>query len=804
MSRLNTTGQSETSHASGVVSAERVLLTEGATYALVEVAQQGLNVLLLPVFFFFLSVEDFGVITTALVVSQFTMTISTMGLDFTLLRLYYIWRDADRAPLIAGIWCVSFLWSGIVALVVVIVFETVFAAADYRWPLILGAWAGLTLGLRSIPLSIVRVTGAMRTYAGAELGSAIGRAVCQLVLLWAGFRTVGYLIGYVLGPAVSTVALLWSIRASFAWRHAKWRLSRDVWSYTWRVLPSLAFARFIAVIDRVILFKWSNFDGLGIYGAASRFTTGVRLLTGGFKLAIAPAMSRAEGGQTDSRRLYSNLSRLMLLTMLSAGSGLMLCVWFVQFTPWAARWIEIERLVIVLLLAQFLGGLAVIWQLRFYYSPQPQTVSLATGVSAGALLISLLLLVPTAGVMGAAFAQVIASAASIGVLATIEARVDGNLKSRRELFALTALILPVIGAVWLISGARQLYVLIPTFVTYALILTSTIQRIRRQPDQGPACPLCDSRPEKHRLLIRTHANTVGWTGGPFSRVVICRDCGLAFLSPRATRADYVRFYRDFNGSEDAILAETAAPPRRELARHIAEFCRRDQLESQGEVPRILELGAGVGDVLAAVRDSWGATAVGVELSTAAARRARQLHGLEVWENDIEQLKLDARSFDLILMSAVLEHMMDPISVLRAARTALKPGGLLFLRVPDLTRISLCVRRGELAQRVFKFVHTYYFSPHTIQGLLERVGFTAVRMERRPAPRQGELWLLARPAAPIDQPRHDDWRMLAASVWWRTFTPWIAGECAQTFRRIVGDRRARKLWGRLFHSRVGAR
>ncbi len=459
-----------------LLTAERVLLAEGGVYALVEVAQQGMTMLLLPAFFFFLTVEDFGVITTAVVVSQVTMFVSTMGLDFTLLRQYYVWTDDERPRLVSGVLYLATAWSVAVGACVSVATVRLFGSVDYRLALVLGAWAGFALGLRNIPLSVVRVKGEMKTYASAELGAAIGRGLSQLALIALGFGAAGYMTGYLLGPLLSAAVLLYSARSGFRWRHPRWRLTSQVWSYTWHVLPSLVFNRLFAIVDRLILFKWADFDSLGIYGAASRFSTSLKLLTGGFKLAIAPALSRAENGDADSASLYASLSRLLLLTMLSVGSALMVCVWFVQFTPWAGRWVEVERLVSVLLLAQFLGGFGLIWQMGFYYSSTPQAVSIANTVSAVALVAALLALVPSGGAMGAALAQAIAAAANLAALAALEAKMKGHIKSWHEMLGLTALFLPAIAGIWLIDARHQLYVLLPTFLFYGAITASSIRR----------------------------------------------------------------------------------------------------------------------------------------------------------------------------------------------------------------------------------------------------------------------------------------------------------------------------------------
>jgi O-antigen/teichoic acid export membrane protein len=457
--------------------AQRRLLAEGSIYAVVDVVQQGISVLMVPLFFYFLSVNDFGVITTSVMVSQVTMLLSTMGLDFSLLRLYYVWPKEHRTQLTSGVLYVSAIWSLAVGLGVVALLNGLFRGESYRESLVLGAGAGLALGLRSIPLSVIRVTGVMRTYAIAEVGGAVGRSVCQLVLVWVGFGAQGYMAGYALGPLISGAVGLISTRSVFDWRQPKWRLTREIWIYTWNVLPSLVFNRFLAIVDRLVLFVWTDLDALGIYGAASRFSNCLKFMTGGFKLAVAPALSRTKDGSIESAKTYSSISRLLLLTMLLIGSALMVAAWFIQFTPWAERWIEVQRLASILLFAQLLSGFGLIWQLGFYYSPKPQAVSIAAAGSAIALLIGLLVLVPLSGIMGAAIAQAVAAFVNILILAGVEAKEKGHLETWHELFVLTGLFVPTVAAAWVLRPNQQLYVLLPTLLIYALVTGSSIRQL---------------------------------------------------------------------------------------------------------------------------------------------------------------------------------------------------------------------------------------------------------------------------------------------------------------------------------------
>ena len=103
--------------------------------------------------------------------------------------------------------------------------------------------------------------------------------------------------------------------------------------------------------------------------------------------------------------------------------------------------------------------------------------------------------------------------------------------------------------------------------------------------------------------------------------------------------------------------------------------------SYADGSRVLEAGCGVGaQTVTLARRSPGATFVSIDISPAsldAARRAVsrvRLNNVEFQQADILNLPFATASFDHVFVCFVLEHMSDPIGVLRRLTALLKPGG----------------------------------------------------------------------------------------------------------------------------------
>jgi O-antigen/teichoic acid export membrane protein len=458
--------------------AARTLVSEGARYALVDVAQQALALVSLPIFFFLLTPDDFGIITIALVLTQVSLTLSTLGLDFSVMRLYYTWPPAERGGILAGVTLFSVAWSLVLIAGAHVVLPLTAVGARAYWALSAGWWAGLALGVRGVPLSVVRVQGAMRTYAVFVLGGAVVQVVLQIALVAARFGPAGYMLGYALGAAASALVALYSIRREYTWAGPFWKLPRDTVSFTARVLPSILFARAVAVSDRVVLARWSSQTTLGVYGAASRFTTPIKFLSGGFKLALAPLMSRQEhSGTLDAE--FARLSRFLVLGMLLVGALVAAGTWLVQLTPWADTSRDMQRLVGLLLVAQFLSGLMFLGQVRLYYSTRPGSASVAAGINAAVLFGGLLWLVPRMGATGAALAGVISGAAGLVAVIALAYLATGRVREWYRLVLLLGTFLPCVAGAWLPQRSGQIAIFLLSASAYAAALFISTRSFNR-------------------------------------------------------------------------------------------------------------------------------------------------------------------------------------------------------------------------------------------------------------------------------------------------------------------------------------
>lgn len=149
---------------------------------------------------------------------------------------------------------------------------------------------------------------------------------------------------------------------------------------------------------------------------------------------------------------------------------------------------------------------------------------------------------------------------------------------------------------------------------------------------------------------------------------------------------------------------------------------------------ILEIGCGTGATGAlALKEGCCGRYVGVELFEAAADEARGVLS-EVLTGNVESLRFDWQpaSFDALILSEVLEHLIEPGHVLRDLARFLRPGGLVMASSPNVAhwRVirELISGRFHLADKgVFDRTHMRWFTPCTFAEMFELAGFKVERI-----------------------------------------------------------------------------
>lgn len=156
----------------------------------------------------------------------------------------------------------------------------------------------------------------------------------------------------------------------------------------------------------------------------------------------------------------------------------------------------------------------------------------------------------------------------------------------------------------------------------------------------------------------------------------------------------------------------------------------------GGSKRVLDIGCAEGDLARALSDR-GCAVSGVEHDPSAAAKADpSLERLVI--ADLATLDLRAEfgrsSFDVVVMGDVLEHLVDPDTVLRQARDLLRPGGRVVVSIPNVAhaavRLSLLLGRWDYQPLgLLDATHVRFFTRKSVLSMLDSCGFQPLEIER---------------------------------------------------------------------------
>jgi 2-polyprenyl-3-methyl-5-hydroxy-6-metoxy-1,4-benzoquinol methylase len=234
------------------------------------------------------------------------------------------------------------------------------------------------------------------------------------------------------------------------------------------------------------------------------------------------------------------------------------------------------------------------------------------------------------------------------------------------------------------------------------------------------CPLCDSDRWTH--LIEAPDNIAQGDALWFA-VVRCKDCGLCFTNPRPSFESIRQFYPPAYFPGHAPRERSRRRWER-MRRWLRRPNPRKSMALHGE-GRLLDFGCGGGSFLARMhRQGWQVT--GIDIASDAIEHIRRDLGLKGLVGTLPHRSLRPASFDVITMWHSLEHVHNPLEVLREAYFLLAPGGKLLVGAPNIDSLPF-QWFGRAWYGLDLPRHLTHFNPQTLTWMLERAGFRIGRM-----------------------------------------------------------------------------
>jgi 2-polyprenyl-3-methyl-5-hydroxy-6-metoxy-1,4-benzoquinol methylase len=230
------------------------------------------------------------------------------------------------------------------------------------------------------------------------------------------------------------------------------------------------------------------------------------------------------------------------------------------------------------------------------------------------------------------------------------------------------------------------------------------------------CPVCNSSKSRFVLQVKDHS-----VSGEYFNIFECAVCGLRFTYPVPPVDQIGKYYK----SDDYISHSNT---RKGLVNNLYHLVRNRTLVSKYHLLKIhtgqkkgklLDIGAGTG-AFVRFMNQQGWSSEGIEPDSTARVVALEQNQTELLSAEALESLLPAQ-YDAITLWHVLEHVHELYPYLHRIRDLLKPGGVVFIAVPNYSSYD-GKKYGAYWAAYDVPRHLYHFSPNSILWLLKATGF----------------------------------------------------------------------------------
>jgi 2-polyprenyl-3-methyl-5-hydroxy-6-metoxy-1,4-benzoquinol methylase len=205
-------------------------------------------------------------------------------------------------------------------------------------------------------------------------------------------------------------------------------------------------------------------------------------------------------------------------------------------------------------------------------------------------------------------------------------------------------------------------------------------------------------------------------------LVRCTSCGCFRIDPPPILKDddSPSFYTEYYSQPGKSDQLTSTPGHR-TSRFWRVVKQVPKLGTAGE--KVVDIGCGEGHLCADLKDAGWSSVSGLDVSTTRVARAKELYpGIDFYDRPIDETGIPLESVDLEVMDNVIEHLPDPVAMLRNLRCYLKPGGRLVVMTPNMESGNYRLLGRRWTPELAPHAHIFLFTLASLRRLFTMAGF----------------------------------------------------------------------------------
>ncbi len=262
--------------------------------------------------------------------------------------------------------------------------------------------------------------------------------------------------------------------------------------------------------------------------------------------------------------------------------------------------------------------------------------------------------------------------------------------------------------------------------------STPVKKMRsRIPCEKVRCPLCES--PNSRMTARGVDYEYQTSDQTFSfRKCLC--CGHEYLNPRPC-GNYIHMayppnYYTLEGRHTANQSRLISFLKKKVTGR-----RLNHIKEQLNVGSVFEVGCGDGSLLIDLKlncPDLTVSGIDFQFSQETETLCRDTD-VELHQGNIETFDFEGNQYDLIILNQLIEHVLDPLSVIKKLIKALKSGGYISIETPEKKGFDRSLFYDSYWGGYYFPRHLHLFGRESLTSLLERNGMTVIKSYSLVAP-----------------------------------------------------------------------
>jgi 2-polyprenyl-3-methyl-5-hydroxy-6-metoxy-1,4-benzoquinol methylase len=227
------------------------------------------------------------------------------------------------------------------------------------------------------------------------------------------------------------------------------------------------------------------------------------------------------------------------------------------------------------------------------------------------------------------------------------------------------------------------------------------------------CPICLNENLRNNLVCKDYS-----VSKESFMLVLCDKCNTKITSPRPDQIEINKYYESPDYISHTNQGNNIINKLYKIIRSYTINSKIKLINNLTEKGKILDIGCGTGEFLIKCKkNKW--EVIGIEPNINA-RNNNSLTKENLIYKDFNDLNTK-KDFNIITLWHVLEHLYDPLEIMKKLRTLLKPGGYLIIAVPNHESLDAKYYKENWAAYDVPR-HLYHFSKKSINSLAKKTKF----------------------------------------------------------------------------------